>query len=166
MVLVESFGPGSWLAVTGLRRGRGRGPDGLLRGGLYGAAAVPASASLLGRRGQPLDALAWALGGTMMTLMLVALEAAVGLVFDPRYREIPFAPLTAAVVVSVCAVCHHACRRTTNLRRDRRGHCTGGFGRLYRLRRKFRELAGGMVLRGAVALAFILVRVRDAQNSG
>ena len=31
-------------------------------------------------------------------MMLVAIEAALGLVFDPRYRDIPFAPLTAAVV--------------------------------------------------------------------
>jgi glucan 1,3-beta-glucosidase len=30
--------------------------------------------------------------------MLVSVEAALGLVFDPRYRDIPFAPLTAAVV--------------------------------------------------------------------
>ena len=30
--------------------------------------------------------------------MLVTVEAALGLVFDPRYRDIPFAPLTAAAV--------------------------------------------------------------------
>ena len=30
--------------------------------------------------------------------MLVSVEAALGLVFDPRYRDIPFAPLTAAAV--------------------------------------------------------------------
>ncbi len=30
--------------------------------------------------------------------MLVSVEAALGLVFDPRYRDIPFAPLSAAAV--------------------------------------------------------------------
>ena len=30
--------------------------------------------------------------------MLVAVEAALGLVFDPRYRDIPFAALTAAAM--------------------------------------------------------------------
>jgi glucan 1,3-beta-glucosidase len=30
--------------------------------------------------------------------MLVSVEAALGLVFDPRYRDIPFAPLTAAAL--------------------------------------------------------------------
>ena len=44
------------------------------------------------------DALHWALGGTLVALMLLSIEAALGLVFDPRYRDIPFAPLTAAVV--------------------------------------------------------------------
>ena len=33
-----------------------------------------------------------------MVLVLLALQAALGLVFDPRYRDFPFAPLTAAVV--------------------------------------------------------------------
>jgi glucan 1,3-beta-glucosidase len=60
--------------------------------------APPALSSLFGRIGRPLNALQWTLGGTLAALMLVATEAALGLVFDPRYRNIPFAPLTAAVV--------------------------------------------------------------------
>jgi glucan 1,3-beta-glucosidase len=38
------------------------------------------------------------LGGTLIALMLVSIEAALGLVFDPRYRDIAFAPLTAAAL--------------------------------------------------------------------
>ena len=34
----------------------------------------------------------------MIATMLLAILAALGLVFDPRYRDFPFAPLTAAVV--------------------------------------------------------------------
>ena len=44
------------------------------------------------------DFLDWALGGVLIALMLVAVESALWLVFDPRYRDIPFAPLTAAAV--------------------------------------------------------------------
>jgi hypothetical protein len=40
----------------------------------------------------------WALGGVFVVLVLLALQAALGLDFDPRYRDFPFAPLTAAVV--------------------------------------------------------------------
>jgi glucan 1,3-beta-glucosidase len=55
-------------------------------------------ASLLGRAGPRRDLLDWALGGALIALMLVAVEAALGLVFDPRYRDIPFAALTGAAV--------------------------------------------------------------------
>jgi glucan 1,3-beta-glucosidase len=34
----------------------------------------------------------------MIATMLLALVCALGLVFDPRYRDFPFAPLTAAAV--------------------------------------------------------------------
>ena len=34
----------------------------------------------------------------MMATLLLAMIVALGLVFDPRYRDFPFAPLTAAVV--------------------------------------------------------------------
>ena len=44
------------------------------------------------------DRLALALGLTLILLTLLALHAALGLDFDPRYRDFPYAPLTAAVV--------------------------------------------------------------------
>jgi glucan 1,3-beta-glucosidase len=37
-------------------------------------------------------------GALMMATMLLALLSALGLVFDPRYKDFPFAPLTAAVL--------------------------------------------------------------------
>jgi exo-beta-1,3-glucanase (GH17 family) len=58
----------------------------------------PTFARLLGGSGEPGDVLAWALGLTLIALCLLAVQAALGLVFDPRYRDIPFAPLTTAVV--------------------------------------------------------------------
>jgi hypothetical protein len=40
--------------------------------------------------------LSFALGGVFIVVVLLAVQAALGLVFDPRYRDFPFAPLTAA----------------------------------------------------------------------
>ncbi len=60
--------------------------------------ALPTFAAVLGRSGERRGGLHWALGGVFMVLVLLALQAALGLVFDPRYRDFPFAPLTAAVV--------------------------------------------------------------------
>jgi exo-beta-1,3-glucanase (GH17 family) len=59
---------------------------------------LPAFAALLGRRGELHTALTWALGLTFIAVVLLSLQAALGLVFDPRDRDIDFAPFTAAVV--------------------------------------------------------------------
>jgi glucan 1,3-beta-glucosidase len=61
--------------------------------------ALPSFAQMLGGKGErPADPLA-RLGGLLLILAtLVAIETALGLVFDPRYRDFPFAALTAATV--------------------------------------------------------------------
>ena len=60
-------------------------------------ATIPSFASVLGRRAQrPQDWLTLVLGLLLVALTVLAVQAALGLVFDPRYRDFPFAPLTAA----------------------------------------------------------------------
>ena len=94
---VESFSPGSWLRALAFAVVSVAAP-------LVCAAAcaagrwTPALSALLGRRLPRPDLMDWAVGGTLIALVLVSVEAALGLVFDPRYRDIPFAPLTAAVI--------------------------------------------------------------------
>jgi glucan 1,3-beta-glucosidase len=44
------------------------------------------------------DPLALTLGVLLMALTVLAVQSALALSFDPRYRDFPFAPLTAAVV--------------------------------------------------------------------
>ena len=56
------------------------------------------------RAGRVADPLTLAAGILLIATMLLALQSALGLVFDPRYRDFPFAPLTAAVVPFVT---HH-----------------------------------------------------------
>ena len=60
---------------------------------------LPTFAALLGGRSGE-HRLGWscALGGIFIALVLLAVQSALGLVFDPRYRDFVFAPLTAAVV--------------------------------------------------------------------
>ena len=59
--------------------------------------ALPSFAALFNRGGERRDALRFALGAVFAALLLLSLQEALGLVFDPRYRDIPFAPLGAAV---------------------------------------------------------------------
>ncbi len=70
---------------------------------IIGAAAMvtgvkpPRFAAMLGRRaGVPAHPIALALGALLIILVVLAVQAALGLVFNPRYRDFPFAALTAA----------------------------------------------------------------------
>ena len=58
---------------------------------------APTFALMLGRGPQrPQDPLVLALGLLLIVLAVLAVQGALGLVFDPRYRDFPFAPLTGA----------------------------------------------------------------------
>src|SRR5262249_52795631 len=60
---------------------------------------VPSFARVLGRRGDRVEGwLAIVLGLVLVVLTLLAVQAAVGLVFGPRYRDFPFPALIAAPV--------------------------------------------------------------------
>jgi glucan 1,3-beta-glucosidase len=59
--------------------------------------SAPTLAQVFGRRGErPRDRLVLALGVLLAALGVLAVQSALLLVFDPRYRDFPFAPLTAA----------------------------------------------------------------------
>jgi exo-beta-1,3-glucanase (GH17 family) len=94
-VLIESFSAGSWLRSLAFAAAAAAAPI-VCAAACTAGRPAPAFAALLGGSGLRRGLLDWALGATLIALMLVAVEAALGLVFDPRYRDIPFAPLTAA----------------------------------------------------------------------
>jgi glucan 1,3-beta-glucosidase len=61
--------------------------------------AIPSFARVLGQTvHRPGSGLAVAAGAILIAVTVLALQTALGLVFDPRYRDFTFAPLTAAVV--------------------------------------------------------------------
>ncbi len=61
---------------------------------------LPTLDRMLGRSAAASDAtrLTLVLGAVLIALVLLAVQAALGLVFDPRYRDFPFAPMTAAAI--------------------------------------------------------------------
>ena len=151
-VPIESFGVGGWLRS-------------LAFAGVAVVAPIVCAAALCRGRGPPTFAqrarraaaercaiaLAWALGLALIALCVLAVQAALGLVFDPRYRDFPFAPLTAAVVPFLVLAF------VTPRRPGARG--AGGdvidgrvlavVGGLHRAQRELRQLAGAVVLRRA-----------------
>jgi exo-beta-1,3-glucanase (GH17 family) len=96
-VPVESYTVGGWLRVLAFALTAVAAPI-LCACGCATGRALPSFAALFGRSDAPRDALSLAIGVSFIALVLLALQDALGLVFDPRYRDIPFAPLTAAVV--------------------------------------------------------------------
>jgi exo-beta-1,3-glucanase (GH17 family) len=66
---------------------------------LASGASAPTFAQILGRAAQrPRDVVALSLGILLIALAVLSVQAALGLVFDPRYRDFPFAPITAATM--------------------------------------------------------------------
>jgi exo-beta-1,3-glucanase (GH17 family) len=98
----ESLGAGGWvrgLAFIAISLGAPVAVAMTLSRGV----AIPPFARVLGRAAQrPDSGLAVAAGAILVAITVLALQTALGLVFDPRYRDFTFAPLTAAVVP--CAV--------------------------------------------------------------
>ncbi len=95
---IESFGIAGWvrsLAYVGVAL---LAPP-VLSAAVMRGAPLPRFSAVLGpaveRSRDPLTLLA---GVILIATMLLAILSALGLVFDPRYRDFPFAPLTAAAV--------------------------------------------------------------------
>ncbi len=96
--LIESLGVGGWIRSLALVGVAMLAPP-LAAAALARGEAAPSFARLLGQREQrPRDRLGIALGLVLIVVAMLAVQVALGLDFDPRYRDFPFAPLTAAGV--------------------------------------------------------------------
>jgi glucan 1,3-beta-glucosidase len=67
--------------------------------------AIPRLAAVLGTEPPPAGRIGRALGALVLVLCVVAVAVALGLAFDPRYRDFPFAPLTAASMPCLVLAC-------------------------------------------------------------
>ncbi len=145
---IESLGVGGWARSLMLASVAFLAPV-VLTMAIMRKSFVPSFAQLLGpeeqRASEPLGRAA---GAILLAVMLLALLIALGLVFDPRYKDFPFAPLTAAILPFVVHGFLDAAGKGTR-------HCgnVGGLracavGGLHRLQRRFRQLAVAVALRG------------------
>ncbi len=93
---VDSFTPGGWLRALAFVTTAVVAPI-ACAAALAAGRTLPSFAALLARA-DARDSLGLALGGSLIALTLLSVETALGLVFDPRYRDIPFAPQSAAML--------------------------------------------------------------------
>jgi exo-beta-1,3-glucanase (GH17 family) len=95
---LESLGIGGWLRSLALAAVALLSAP-LLSAAIMGGVPIPRLSNLLGPAAGRIRApLAHAIGLVLIATMLLAVLAALGLVFNPRYKDFPFAPLTAASV--------------------------------------------------------------------
>ncbi len=95
---LESFGVGGWLRSLAIAAVAVAAPP-VLSVAIMRDADVPSFARLVGPKAmRARDPVALVAGAVLVTLMTMSFVVAIGLVFDPRYRDFPFAPLTAAVM--------------------------------------------------------------------
>jgi glucan 1,3-beta-glucosidase len=95
---VESLGIGGWSRSLALAAVATAAPI-VLSVAIMCSAPVPAFFRIFGPKEYRMqNRLALSAGAILAITMLLAFVIALALVFDPRYRDFPFAPLTAAVV--------------------------------------------------------------------
>ena len=95
---LESFGIGGWL-LQGLLLAAGMAAPLLSAHALMRGLSLPTFVAVLGpAEGRQLDLMTRMLGITLIVTSVLATETALGLVFDGRWRDFPFAGLTMAVV--------------------------------------------------------------------
>src|SRR5580704_172935 len=94
----ESYGFGRWLTWGALLAAAIASPL-LCANALMSGRPLPTFLELLGpREGRTLSFATMLLGLALLVTTLIGAETALGFVFDPRYRDFPFAALTMAVV--------------------------------------------------------------------
>ncbi len=97
-VPLESFGVGGWTRSLALLAVALVAPIAATAALLRGS-PVPAFAQVLGRAAErPPSLLGLVLGTGLILLTILAIGTALGLVFDPRYKDFPFVPLSAAAI--------------------------------------------------------------------
>jgi len=125
---------------------------------------MPSFAAMLGRKpDRPRGPLVLVLGTLLIGLAVLAMQAALGLDFDPRYRDFPFAPLTGGAFPLLLVSLLRRERRRRYPAAELAATTVLGLSAIYIV---FNEtIANWQALwfcAGLIALAVTLVQVRDA----
>jgi glucan 1,3-beta-glucosidase len=95
---LQSLGAGGWARSLAMGAAAVLAPP-IAAAAITSRATIPTFADIIGPIGERTrDPLTLGYGIVLIATAVLAVTVALGLVFDPRYRDFPFAPLTAAIV--------------------------------------------------------------------
>ena len=132
--------------------------------------SAPAFAAVLCRSRRVPDALGLALAICLIALTVLSLQTALGLVFDPRYRDLPFAPQCAGVVAFLVLMVSTPGQSERNAAGPRAMAERGAAAVLalaavyIALNETFANWQAVWLCAGLLGLAVILMRARDAPD--
>lgn len=162
---VESYTAGSWLRLLAFTAIAAAAPIVCAMACAQGR-PLPAFAALIGKRGELRPALTWVLGLTFIAVVLLSLQAALGLVFDPRDRDIDFAPFTAAVVPFLVLLFSTPRQVGVRAMAERVAASVLALSAIYIvLNESFANWQAVWFCAALLCLAFILAQARDAPDS-
>jgi exo-beta-1,3-glucanase (GH17 family) len=161
---VESYTAGGWLRLLAFAA-IAVGTPIVCAAACASSQPLPAFAALLGRRGELHPALTWTLGLSFVAVVLFSIQAALGLVFDPRDRDIDFAPFTAAVVPFLVLIFSAPRPFGPRAIAERVAACVLALSAIYIvLNESFANWQAVWFCAVMLCLAFILARARDAPD--
>jgi exo-beta-1,3-glucanase (GH17 family) len=159
---VDSFSLGGWLRSLAFAVTAAAAPIACAAACAAGRMR-PAFAAVLGRSGAPRDVLSMVLGVSFIGLTLLSIQTALGLVFDPRYRDIPFAAQSASVIPFMVLMISTARPAGSRAMAETLAAAALVLSAGYiALNESFANWQAIWLCAGLLGLAFILVRARDA----
>jgi glucan 1,3-beta-glucosidase len=161
---IDSFSTGTWLRTIAFAAIAAVAPIACAAAYVSGQ-RLPTFAAVLSRGGNVRDPVTYTIGGCLIAFTLLSIETALSLVFDPRYRDLPFAPQSGAAL-SFCLLAIATPRPAgTRAAAEAIAAAVLAVSAIYiALNETFANWQAIWLCAGLIGLAFILLRARDAQD--
>jgi glucan 1,3-beta-glucosidase len=161
---IDSFSIGTWLRSIAFAAAAAIAPT-ACAAAIAAGRTQPAFAALLGGRRGTRDALGVVLGGSLIALTLLSIETALVLVFDPRYRDLPFAPQSGGTVAFLALMLMTPRPAGKRAAAETLAAAVLAVCAIYiAINETVANWQALWLCAGLVGLAFILLRVRDAPD--
>jgi exo-beta-1,3-glucanase (GH17 family) len=161
---IDSFTVGTWLRAIAFAATAAFTPIACAAAYVSGR-RQPTFAALLGREDVARDPITFALGACLIALTLLSNETALGLVFDPRYRDLPFAPQSGAVVGFLLLSFSRPRPAGARAPAETLAAAVLAVSAVYiAINETFANWQAIWLCAGLIGLAFILARARDVQG--